>query len=278
MTRETKIGLLVGLIFIFAFGLILGRRSQDTPDANAQVATSPPVYDVVPVLSPPRELAARASTPAVAEPNAPGLAPPVRTQTQFPDEWIHQPAALIDQSASVQHPAPITPGETPVIDPRPARPTAPQRVYVVESGDNLIKIAREVYNDGGKYKLIYEANRDQLPTQNSLKVGQELKLPVLDTTPGPAPVQIARRGEPAVREMSAEQLRQYMQELPAAQSPRRAAHKQYTVQRGDSLTAIARRMLGDDSPEAIKKLYEANKDKLSSPDDLRVGEVLVLPG
>lgn len=52
-------------------------------------------------------------------------------------------------------------------------------------------------------------------------------------------------------------------------------HKIYHVVAGDTLTKIATRFYGDSSNwEAI---FEANKDSLSSPRDLRVGQTLVIP-
>lgn len=54
-----------------------------------------------------------------------------------------------------------------------------------------------------------------------------------------------------------------------------ATHKIYHVVAGDTLTKIATKFYGDSSNwEAI---FEANKDSLSSPRDLRVGQTLVIP-
>lgn len=49
----------------------------------------------------------------------------------------------------------------------------------------------------------------------------------------------------------------------------------YTVRSGDTLISIAREVYSNGS--RWKDLYEANKDKLKSPDHLQVGQVLVLP-
>ena len=48
--------------------------------------------------------------------------------------------------------------------------------YVVQSGDTLERIARRVFNDGRKWRDIYEWNRDQLPSASRLRVGQTLKM------------------------------------------------------------------------------------------------------
>lgn len=51
----------------------------------------------------------------------------------------------------------------------------------------------------------------------------------------------------------------------------------YTVQRGDTLSGIARKMYGGDDQGSWKMIHEANVDTLASPDDLRPGMQLVIP-
>ena len=60
--------------------------------------------------------------------------------------------------------------------------------YIVREGDNLSKIARRVYNDGKKWKLIFDANRDLLNTPDKLRAGWSLRIPPLDDVPPPEPL------------------------------------------------------------------------------------------
>lgn len=53
------------------------------------------------------------------------------------------------------------------------------RIYVVVSGDSLSKIAKREYGDAGKWKQIFEANRDIIKDPNLIHPGQKLKLPPL---------------------------------------------------------------------------------------------------
>ena len=53
------------------------------------------------------------------------------------------------------------------------------RIYVVVAGDSLSKIANREYGDMGKWKQIYEANRDIIKDPNLIHPGQKLKLPPL---------------------------------------------------------------------------------------------------
>ena len=51
--------------------------------------------------------------------------------------------------------------------------------------------------------------------------------------------------------------------------------QQYTVQKGDSLSRIAKHLLGD--ANAWKQIFEANRDVLDDPDRIKPGQVLKLP-
>jgi nucleoid-associated protein YgaU len=62
----------------------------------------------------------------------------------------------------------------------PAQATTPgagRATYVVERGDTLISIARQVFGDGSRWREIYELNRDKLPDPNRLLPGTELRMP-----------------------------------------------------------------------------------------------------
>lgn len=61
---------------------------------------------------------------------------------------------------------------------------------------------------------------------------------------------------------------------PAAAAPA-AAEKTYTVQPGDTLSAIAKAHLGNAS--AYMKIFDLNKDQLTDPDKIKPGQVLRLP-
>lgn len=60
----------------------------------------------------------------------------------------------------------------------------------------------------------------------------------------------------------------------STQSSGQGKHRIYTVVAGDNLTKIAKKFYGDGDYDAI---YEANKDRMKSPGDLRVGQTLVIP-
>jgi len=51
--------------------------------------------------------------------------------------------------------------------------------------------------------------------------------------------------------------------------------KTYTVAAGDSLSKIAKQFYGN--ANSYMKIFEANKDKLSDPNTIKVGQQLVIP-
>ena len=53
------------------------------------------------------------------------------------------------------------------------------------------------------------------------------------------------------------------------------ANRTYTVKKGDTLRSIAKSFYGDSSK--YTKIYNANKDKISNPNLIKVGQVLVIP-
>lgn len=49
--------------------------------------------------------------------------------------------------------------------------------YPVKKGDCLWNIAKAIYGDGSKWKVIYEANKDKITNPNLIYVGQVLTIP-----------------------------------------------------------------------------------------------------
>lgn len=59
-----------------------------------------------------------------------------------------------------------------------------------------------------------------------------------------------------------------------------SAKKVYIVQQGDNLAEIAKKFYGEETGnkrEVVKKLFEANNSELKSPDQIRVGQKIIIP-
>lgn len=54
---------------------------------------------------------------------------------------------------------------------------AEERVYEVQPGDSLSKIAKQVYGDASRWPEIFQANKDQIKDPNLIHPGQKLRIP-----------------------------------------------------------------------------------------------------
>jgi LysM repeat protein len=75
---------------------------------------------------------------------------------------------------------PIGSGKTQARDASPKK-TAPRksegRTYVVRSGDTLVSISRKFYKSSTRWKVILDANKQEIHDPKKLTVGQSLIIP-----------------------------------------------------------------------------------------------------
>jgi nucleoid-associated protein YgaU len=144
-----------------------------------------------------------------------------------------------------------------------AAPTSPKRVveatpvppagreYTIKSGDTLEGIARAELGDGQRWKQIVEMNPGLDP--NSLKIGRKIMLPSGSGT--------STAAKPA-----------------SSEAPATASGNSYTVQKGDTLFGIARKVYGSATDADIKRIVDANSGTLKSKDTpLKPGMKLSVP-
>jgi nucleoid-associated protein YgaU len=75
-------------------------------------------------------------------------------------------------------PAALSPKNiTALVPPKPAPAQPAVQTYVVQTRDTLSSIAAKLYNDPGKWKTIYDANRNTLSSPQSVRPGQILIIP-----------------------------------------------------------------------------------------------------
>jgi 5'-nucleotidase/UDP-sugar diphosphatase len=72
------------------------------------------------------------------------------------------------------------PAPAPQPEPEPApAPANPGNTYTVKSGDCLWRIAQNVYGNGARWRVIFDANKAILSNPDSLQIGQVLTIPAL---------------------------------------------------------------------------------------------------
>jgi len=280
MTRETRIGLVIALVFIISFGLILSELTGSS--------------------SSPREQGIRITT-KLTRPSFPGIIKvsdsselePIAAAPQEKDldnEEEHPRTEAIALAAQDPEAASET-DRDPRLSPGGEREcVVGPLTHVVRPGDTLWGIARKFYGEGNeaRYKEIVAANCGTLGDEYLLQVGQQLVIPgvpgavreqekptfgaerpSLPVVPPPTPA-------PQRVEMDLEELQRYFSSAARSGEEKRSG-RIYVVREGDNLTTIARGQLHDASPESVTRLYNANRDKIRDPDMLPVGIRLRIP-
>jgi nucleoid-associated protein YgaU len=303
MTRETKIGLLVGLAFIIVIGILLSDHlssSTEPPPATlAQTGSNvrqtistpggaqPPITAIVtpqsvqpqqPVPTP-REL--QPQTPATAVIQV-GGAQPVATNTQSnppitvvnenPQARVNQPQPQQEQVAGADAPdnalARVAQqnGEQLVSINSNGQQTSVSgaRGYVAQSGDTVSKMASKFFGANTK------ANRDAIVHANPSLQKDANKVIVGKTYRIPSASNTSVAALPAPQPTNATTVAT-AQPVPAASS----TEYWYTVQEGDSLWRIANDQLGDAGE--IASIKELNKDILRGSDTVIPNMKLRLP-
>lgn len=292
MTRQTRIGLLVGLAFIILFGLVLGELTgtadpAPAPEATEDAASYAHARRIEEIYLPeePISIAVPWATDAGAtEAENIGETVLAAGPSETPSSPVREASGRATGRAdSLPESARQVPTHSVTAGARTVR------TYTVRPNDSLIRIARVVYgaNRWREYKRIYRANRDKLQDESTVQVGMVLVIPPLEDAasaggPGtvaaagaPAPNRPTARSElPATGEMT---LAEMARHFGVSRSGPTNAGRVYVVRHGDNLTRIARITLNDGSRTAVLRLYNANRDRLSSPDHLPVGLALRIP-
>ena len=272
--RLTIIGLFVGVLVLY-YGFVMPRPNLDG------AAVSDPALDLVqtpvngesrkPIVGPasgspsgqesqPKSAAQPGKNPErPSNPAAASGAPSIEMGELFPADAMPKPAMPVrtaspgadtasaaDRAAGRRTPPPST--NTPVALPGtrtspPAATRQPTQTYVVKSGDTLSSIAQHWFGDGSKWDLIVDANPGM--DAHRLKLGQRIVLPARTATR--SAVDRSARGATT-----------------------------HIVRSGDSLSSIAKMYYGEAT--RWRKIYDANRSQLYSPDDLSTGQKLVIPG
>lgn len=259
MTSDAKIGLLLGLVFIFIIAFIINGlpnfRGSNNPNElmdgmiNSQdnsVGGFGEVFKDLPIG--PRS--AQGSERYSNELPAP-----------IPSVWQDQ---LMGPDAPDVGPQPQ---EVVLETPRLKRP----KIHVVADGENLTSIAKKYYGstEGNKLaviEMIFRANRKKLESIHDIVVGQKLLIPPMSESD-----KMLRIFGPRFEK------RDNIGSKRVTRTPKKLVKNRfYKVKEDDSLWHIAARELGDG--KRYTEIVKLNAKVLDDEDDLTVGMKLKLPG
>jgi len=291
MTSDAKIGLLLGLVFIFIIAFAINglpRFRSNSSELTTNMVSSPDSLGIGDKERKVREV--------------------FNWTDQAKEEPIEDIRAPIEEKENIRFKMPL-PSDTPVVKgtsimetPDGGDPTAPEpvepappvqipeektvakkselvkpdypKVYTVSEGDTLAEIAKKFYgpeqgNKRANVTKIFEANRQLLKAIDEIYVGQKLMIPPLgssepdiDNTGGSFSSSIFEKVKSIGRRLSTD-------------TDKEKQGGQYVVHEGDNLWRIAEKQLGDGSRyEEISKL---NANILKDEDSLVVGMLLKIP-
>ncbi len=178
MHRDTKLGLALAILVMgFAAALCFPRESGEKPvDLTLQSAAD---LDEAIRLMPVKSYTDADRPPPRGTDEAPVEATP--TDALAGNEARQQPGVPDPiQTPREPEPTPIDPGQFPAeivadADPEPVIPT---RTYRVQYGDSLSLIADRELGSHKLWSTLFNANRHLLRTENDLKPGMELIIPI----------------------------------------------------------------------------------------------------
>ena len=290
MTSDAKVGLLLGLFFIFVIAFIINGLPRFRSDTNTNELTTAMANSPNDSYIGSNERKARASFRRER---------PVRNRNQSVEETqeatkdegkVRYRRPLSQDSVVVKdepvtttvrdnvkptRPAPETRRKTTVNVPKQVKP----EIYVIQAGDNLAKIAQKFYGTerGNKtlnVKRIFEANRRLLKSPNDISVGQKLIIPLLKDEAE----SVFTGGTGGLFEKIKSTLSgtRSSTKTPAKSRPKPPAARpttNYIVRAGDSVWRIAEKQLGD--KERFREIIKLNA--LEDEDYLTVGQRLLIP-
>jgi nucleoid-associated protein YgaU len=240
MTRENKLALVIGFGLMLFVGILVSDHfsAQRFDPATVAQVEEPAQVDVIQLET----FGEQALAPVSPAPGSVDLA--INGNSQIPGA----PAA----------------GELTVISPNdPAGPVAlavetavtdgtPVRFHKVKKGDTFWQIAKREYGDGSLGEKLKDYNKAVAPDAARLAIDSELRLPPLDVLkPGAAP---AAAGEA----------------IAAAKPTAPRAPATYTVRKGDTAYAIARK-------QGVKVADLLQQNGIKDPAALKPGQSIRIP-
>lgn len=306
MTSDAKIGLLLGLVFIFIIAFVINGlpRFRSATNSNSELTDNiiNPAEDSLGIAERERKVQETFDLHGrFASDTARNLSPvaddsvDAEYEATLPGDTV---VAFNDNQDSVRFTMPLTQNasimeENPIEEPirraetvpsvenliqtpvkkkpEPVKPARPE-IYTIQEGDgNLSNIAKKFYGEIEGNRLvnvtrIFEANRKVLKSADEIFVGQKLVIPPLS---GSSSEKSKSEG------IFTRQLFEKVKSIGRSSEKSSEKTRIYTVKEGDSLWTIAAEELGQGA--RYKELGKLNADIIPDEDSLRAGMRLRLP-
>jgi nucleoid-associated protein YgaU len=289
MTSDAKVGLLLGLFFIFVIAFIINGlprfRSDTNSNALTTMANSPNDSYIgsnerKARESFRRERPVRSKTRSVEEAKeATRDEGEVRYKRPLSRDSVavkNEPVTTTKDKLRQVAPTPDVKRETKVNVPKQVKP----EIYIIQAGDNLAKIAQKFYGTerGNKtlnVKRIFEANRRLLKSPDDISIGQKLIIPLLkDEAESVFTGGLFEKIKSTLSgTRSSAKTPTKTPAKPRPKPPAARPTKNYIVRAGDSVWRIADKQLGD--KERFREIIKLNA--LEDEDYLTVGQRLLIP-
>ncbi|MCK4871371.1 MAG: LysM peptidoglycan-binding domain-containing protein [Phycisphaerales bacterium] len=254
MTRENKLGLIIGFGIVLLVGVFIsdhfsaGSNEQLAPlgqTSRSVTHATTPIDIVAMTAAPERDPLSDLTPRAQRQPQSADRAEAMRDDR--PVIAITEPLTMGDPQAGLLIGPPTTGNQAGARPVRTTRATTPTTTitHTVSKNDTLYGIAQRYYGDGDRWGEIHRANNDRIPDEDCLPVGTVLRIPGVQAAP--------------------------------AQSPgtQPARPRTYRIKPGDVLSVVAQNLTG--SARNTQRLFEANRNVIRDIDRLPVGIEIRIP-
>ncbi len=229
------------------------------PPANGGTTGQQPIRPANADTAPVRPSSQQAASEPVARP-ATAPTPPVGGNTnasRFGNDGEY------DEYEDDEYASPAIPSRTQANQPVGPSASESLRVYVIQPGDTLSRIATRELGSISLADNIYLLNRDVINDPDHLMVGVRIRLPMRESLGTPLPPGSGLPVVPPERPSIP---------VGTATAGRGRVHR---VMRGETLSSISLRFYGTSA--GWRGIYEANRNVLANPNQLQVGMELVIP-
>lgn len=251
MTREHKLAVVLGFGLLLFVGILVSDHFSATQRRSPADLAANTIREVRP-------------------------APPVSIQTIQVNNRVGMNAGSGQlpngQALSSGDTVAIPAGLIPTHAPQAALVGVPAELYILKDGETLYKICQTKYGNGNLWKELADFNKATISNPTKLRKGTTIRLPSASVLRGEVtPVAVAAV-VPAPQMLTMTNPDQQQVQQPVQQP---ATTREYVVQKGDTLGSISARELG--TAKKWESIYEANRDRLKSPSDLKIGKPLRIP-